>query len=188
MNKRSKSIREFKRTPSTTLANSPENGKIPKYYENKYNISQNQFHTSKDLHTKNNKAQPKNPQHKIEKNIEDIKNLIHQTHRDQESHSTFNSPRLLSADKIVNKKKLLPDLADANLKTLILDLDETLVHSSFKPFNIRSDIILKIQIDGKTHDIHVLIRPGTMEFLEKLSSMFELVIFTASLSKVLSLI
>ena len=66
----------------------------------------------------------------------------------------------------------------------MLDLDETLVHSGFKPFSINSDIILKIELDNRIHDIHVLVRPGVEEFLEKMSKHYELVVFTASLSKV----
>lgn len=69
-------------------------------------------------------------------------------------------------------------------KTLVLDLDETLVHSGFKPFENSSDIILKIELENKMHDIHVLVRPGTEEFLNKMAVHYELVIFTASLSKV----
>lgn len=71
-----------------------------------------------------------------------------------------------------------------NKKTLVLDLDETLVHSSFKPFSIPSDIILKIEFENKIHEINVLIRPGVEEFLERMAKHYELVIFTASLSKV----
>ncbi len=72
-----------------------------------------------------------------------------------------------------------------NKKTLVLDLDETLVHSAFKPFDIKSEIILMIEFENKIHDIHVLVRPGVEEFLERMSKHYELVIFTASLSKVI---
>ena len=68
-------------------------------------------------------------------------------------------------------------------KTLVLDLDETLVHSQFLPFPIKSDIIFNISIENKPQDIHVLIRPGVQFFLEKLSKLYEIVIFTASVSK-----
>jgi RNA polymerase II subunit A small phosphatase-like protein len=71
-----------------------------------------------------------------------------------------------------------------NKKTLVLDLDETLVHSGFRPFGVPSDIILKIELDNRIHDIHVLVRPGVEEFLERMSKHYELVVFTASLSKV----
>ena len=68
-------------------------------------------------------------------------------------------------------------------KTLVLDLDETLVHSQFIPYSIKSDLILKIDIENKIHDIHVLIRPGVQNFLKKLEKLYEIVIFTASVSK-----
>ena len=68
-------------------------------------------------------------------------------------------------------------------KTLVLDLDETLVHSQFLPFSIKSDIILNIGIENQIQNIHVLIRPGVQTFLKRLSKLYEIVIFTASLSK-----
>ena len=68
-------------------------------------------------------------------------------------------------------------------KTLVLDLDETLVHSQFVPFSIKSDLVLKIDLENQIHDIHVMIRPGVNEFLKKMGKLYEIVIFTASVSK-----
>ncbi len=73
-------------------------------------------------------------------------------------------------------------LVHKNKKTLVLDLDETLVHSSFKNFVLRADIVLRVEIDQKIQVVHVLKRPGVENFLEKMSKLFEIVIFTASLS------
>jgi RNA polymerase II subunit A small phosphatase-like protein len=67
-------------------------------------------------------------------------------------------------------------------KTLVLDLDETLVHSSFKPPE-SPDIVLPVEIEGKICYVYVLVRPGAISFLEELSAYYELVIYTASLSK-----
>ena len=78
-------------------------------------------------------------------------------------------------------KKLLPQKT-CNKKTLVLDLDETLVHSGFTPFNCPSDLVIKIEQDNDVHDIYVLVRPHVEEFLERMSKRFELVIFTASIS------
>ena len=69
-----------------------------------------------------------------------------------------------------------------NKKTLLLDLDETLVHSSFLPFP-KSDIILNVNFDGNFYKIYVLVRPGAEEFIKNISQYYELVTFTASLSK-----
>jgi|GEM_PF-1896691 len=67
-------------------------------------------------------------------------------------------------------------------KCLILDLDETLVHSSFKPVP-NPDYIIPVNIDGTTHRVYVIKRPGVDDFLAKLGDLYEVVIFTASLSK-----
>ena len=85
-----------------------------------------------------------------------------------------------------NRKKSLELLLPPSLtnkKTLVLDLDETLVHSQFGPFNIPSDVVINIEIENEIHDIHVLVRPGVKQFLEKMSKKYEIVIFTASISK-----
>jgi RNA polymerase II subunit A small phosphatase-like protein len=65
-----------------------------------------------------------------------------------------------------------------------LDLNETLVHSSFKPHEIReADIILPVELDGNVCLIYVLLRPGALEFCRRMADYFEVVVFTASLSK-----
>ena len=93
----------------------------------------------------------------------------------------------LSPSKTSNIKPLLPPKQKKFIdkKTLLLDLDETLVHSGFKQFNpnIPSDLIMNIELENQKREIHVLIRPGVKEFLERISKRFEIVIFTASLSK-----
>ncbi len=67
-------------------------------------------------------------------------------------------------------------------KTLILDVDETLVHSSFTPTD-HADIVLPIDIEGRECKIYVLVRPGCQEFIKEVGKYYEVVIFTASLSK-----
>mmetsp|Transcript_29016 Transcript_29016/g.76055 ORF Transcript_29016/g.76055 Transcript_29016/m.76055 type:complete len:257 (+) Transcript_29016:158-928(+) len=65
---------------------------------------------------------------------------------------------------------------------LVLDLDETLVHSSFKPVP-DADFVVPIEIDGQSHEVYVLKRPYVDEFLRAMAPLFEVVLFTASLSK-----
>ena len=67
-------------------------------------------------------------------------------------------------------------------KTLLLDVDETLVHSSFTPTEA-ADIILPIDIEGRTCNIYVQVRPNCCEFIIEVGKYYEVVIFTASLSK-----
>lgn len=67
-------------------------------------------------------------------------------------------------------------------KTLLLDIDETLVHSTFTPTD-QADIVLPIDIEGRTCNIYVMVRPGSCDFIVEVGKYFEVVIFTASLSK-----
>ncbi|KAL2337333.1 hypothetical protein Fmac_011779 [Flemingia macrophylla] len=64
--------------------------------------------------------------------------------------------------------------------TLVLDLDETLVHSCMKPCN---DVDFTYEIykkkTKKNITVYVRKRPFLQEFLEKVSDMFEIIIFTA---------
>lgn len=67
-------------------------------------------------------------------------------------------------------------------KTLVLDLDETLVHSSFRELSDAA-IIIEVQIEGENHKVYVRKRPGVDEFLERMAKLYEIVIYTASMSK-----
>lgn len=67
-------------------------------------------------------------------------------------------------------------------KTLVLDLDETLVHSSFRQIN-NADIIIAVEIEGEHHQVYVRKRPGCDEFLVRVAQLYEIVIYTASMSK-----
>jgi Dullard-like phosphatase family protein len=68
-------------------------------------------------------------------------------------------------------------------------LDETLVHSVGGMENgeggePQHDFIIQIpQSNNSSHDVHVMVRPHVEEFLQRMSKRFELVIFTASISK-----
>eukprot|EP00357_Protocruzia_adherens_P002117 CAMPEP_0115014858 /NCGR_PEP_ID=MMETSP0216-20121206/26361_1 /TAXON_ID=223996 /ORGANISM="Protocruzia adherens, Strain Boccale" /LENGTH=559 /DNA_ID=CAMNT_0002384743 /DNA_START=157 /DNA_END=1836 /DNA_ORIENTATION=+ len=67
-------------------------------------------------------------------------------------------------------------------KTLVLDIDETLVHSSFKDFEI-PDMILPVILEGQRINVQIMKRPGLEEFLNRMMDIYEVVFFTASLSK-----
>uniref|UniRef100_A0A3P9HW48 protein-serine/threonine phosphatase n=1 Tax=Oryzias latipes TaxID=8090 RepID=A0A3P9HW48_ORYLA len=79
---------------------------------------------------------------------------------------------------------LLPEvsIADYDKNCVVIDLDETLVHSSFKPIS-NADFIVPVEIDGTVHQVYVLKRPHVDEFLQKMGELFECVLFTASLAK-----
>ncbi|KAM4571395.1 carboxy-terminal domain RNA polymerase II polypeptide A small phosphatase 2 [Fundulus diaphanus] len=79
---------------------------------------------------------------------------------------------------------LLPEVTaqDQGKICVVIDLDETLVHSSFKPIS-NADFIVPVEIEGTTHQVYVLKRPYVDEFLRRMGEMFECVLFTASLAK-----
>ncbi|XP_029450800.1 carboxy-terminal domain RNA polymerase II polypeptide A small phosphatase 2 [Rhinatrema bivittatum] len=79
---------------------------------------------------------------------------------------------------------LLPELKQQDMGKLcvVIDLDETLVHSSFKPIS-NADFIVPVEIEGTTHQVYVLKRPYVDEFLRRMGELFECVLFTASLAK-----
>ncbi|KAG7471924.1 hypothetical protein MATL_G00103190 [Megalops atlanticus] len=80
--------------------------------------------------------------------------------------------------------RLLPEVtpADQGKICVVIDLDETLVHSSFKPIS-NADFIVPVEIEGTTHQVYVLKRPHVDEFLRRMGELFECVLFTASLAK-----
>ncbi|KAK7938651.1 hypothetical protein WMY93_001977 [Mugilogobius chulae] len=79
---------------------------------------------------------------------------------------------------------LLPELpsSDSSKMCVVIDLDETLVHSSFKPMN-KADFVIPVEIEGTIHQVYVLKRPHVDQFLQRMGELFECVLFTASLSK-----
>uniref|UniRef100_A0A8C1Z7H8 FCP1 homology domain-containing protein n=1 Tax=Cyprinus carpio TaxID=7962 RepID=A0A8C1Z7H8_CYPCA len=79
-----------------------------------------------------------------------------------------NAPLLVEENGTISKvpaKPLLPQIKskDVGKICVVIDLDETLVHSSFK--------------------VYVLKRPHVDEFLKRMGELFECVLFTASLAK-----
>ncbi|OQR86927.1 NLI interacting factor-like phosphatase [Achlya hypogyna] len=82
----------------------------------------------------------------------------------------------------VRKIMSTPFPGDEGKKCLVLDLDETLVHSSFKPIH-NPDYIIPVEIEGHVHQVYVLKRPGVDEFMRALAEHYEIVVYTASLSK-----
>nr|CAB3234208.1 carboxy-terminal domain RNA polymerase II polypeptide A small phosphatase 1 [Phallusia mammillata] len=83
-----------------------------------------------------------------------------------------------------DQKYLLPAKCPSlgEKKCAVIDLDETLVHSSFKPIN-NADFIVPVEIDGTIHQVYVLKRPHVDEYLKKMGELYECVLFTASLAK-----
>ena len=141
------------------------------------------------LNEKSNFQCPKIVEDNINQNLNILNSAIYQT---------LNNPEINNQEKVEIREKeekneikentetiekYLPDKISIFKKTLVLDLDETLIHSNFINPNLKCDINLDLNIDNKKMKVNVLIRPGVEEFLEKMSKLYEIVIFTASLSQ-----
>jgi len=71
---------------------------------------------------------------------------------------------------------------DVGKKTLVLDLDETLVHSSFQDVAV-PHFTVPVEIENEIHEINVIRRPGLDHFMRSVGEKYEVVVFTASLAK-----
>lgn len=65
--------------------------------------------------------------------------------------------------------------------TLVLDLDETLVHSTLEPCD-DSDFTFTVNFNHQDHTVYVRCRPYLRDFMERVAGLFEIIIFTASQS------
>ena len=193
--------------PKTFLVDDTTKKLIPKFNEDK-----KIFYTKSELNfrpkykegineQKNNNNIKNNDFHSIrkEKCLQKLKDMIfspgdiNYTNGKElkENGGTYNNYNLkfskniiksINISKTINSKvNLLPNKVD-NKKTLVLDLDETLIHSAFEPFNPRDDITLTMKVKEEEIIIHVLKRPYLDEFLNIVTQKYEVIIFTASIS------
>lgn len=106
--------------------------------------------------------------------VMNLKKIIKPPESEIEHLKVYFPPRTSDSDKQPSKKR-----------TLILDLDETLIHC-FTPeeFDISPHVPdLNLQITGpedSSSTISISIRPYAYEFLDEMSKLFEIAIFTAS--------
>jgi Dullard-like phosphatase family protein len=109
---------------------------------------------------------------------------VHATELVERARYIRNQPKNTSPIDASAHPSLLPEPLPMmrHKKCLILDVDETLVHSSYQN-NGRYDVHLPIQLDRDTQvNVYVAFRPHLRHFLEVVAPLFEIVIFTASLS------
>ncbi|KAI3640482.1 hypothetical protein MIR68_001360 [Amoeboaphelidium protococcarum] len=85
-----------------------------------------------------------------------------------------------SSDHLPFTQHALPPLQEDKL-TLVLDLDETLVHCSTERSKFQSfDHHFTVDFQNRTFDVFAKQRPFVLDFLDHVSELYEVVIFTAS--------
>lgn len=112
--------------------------------------------------------------------IAKCRKFISHYHHCLQSIAYINTLEKLKEDDFIEKKVYLPPKFPKEKKTLILDLDETLVHCDedlSKPKQIQIPIKFA---GGEVVDCGVTLRPFAREFVALMSQFFEIVIFTAS--------
>jgi RNA polymerase II subunit A small phosphatase-like protein len=75
-----------------------------------------------------------------------------------------------------------PSKEDAGKICVVLDLDETLVHSTFMP-HPRHEFSISFGTEENAATAFVLVRPGAKQLVRELGPLFELVVFTAGLQQ-----
>jgi len=116
----------------------------------------------------------------IELSVASTQNNLAANHSQRYGNSSNNSSVGVHGLPIKMPEMGFPD--KSGKKCLVLDLDETLVHSSFQPVP-QANYIIPVNIDGTIHNVYVIKRPGVDSFMHQLSEYYEIVIYTASLSK-----
>jgi len=88
------------------------------------------------------------------------------------------SPGLSPKLSPIPKGKLPPQVGKKK-KTLVLDLDDTLIHSSFDKSSPH-DFSIRTVLEGVLCFVYVAVRPYAYQLLQSLAKYYEIVIFTAS--------
>ena len=65
-------------------------------------------------------------------------------------------------------------------KTLVFDMDETLIHCVDNIEEENPQFIIKVPLDGEEVDAGINIRPYALECLEAVNQQFQVIVFTAS--------
>lgn len=147
-------------------------------------------HPQEDVHEKDVAVEYDvvQPSTSLDDSIDDTSCGDEQNHNDEEIEDEEFNPYLFikslpdyaSVVPYPHSKICLPPKESSDSRiTLVLDLDETLVHCTVEPI-ADADMIFPVTFNGIQYRVHVRTRPYLMEFLAAVSKKFEVVVFTAS--------
>jgi len=140
-----------------------------------------------DTTTHSNTPDEEIKQSALDMDCEEVSSVEEEQDQSEDDINAFN-PYLFIAElpphqlvQEVNKLCLPPfdKTSFGSKKTLVLDLDETLVHCTVAPM-ADPDLIFPVLFNGIVHQVYVRKRPYLDHFLETVSKQYEVVLFTAS--------
>ena len=177
-----------------------KNAKSKTKNNNKNNINNNNLNRIKSNYNIKGKMNKQEMDEDISfyNNIATLKKQIFSPENDEDIHLYNNNKKMEKKIIYEDEKNSNYDFRLArntnvtnNKKTLILDLDETLVHSLFKQEKsnnlnnniMKPDIYLKIFFNNKIQEIFVYKRPYLDIFLKEMNKIYNIYVFTASIEK-----
>ncbi|KAN0012222.1 hypothetical protein ACTFIU_007520 [Dictyostelium citrinum] len=165
-----------------SLSASSEEPESDPFYTNNHHDSsdddsdqQNQDKENDEILNRNNNSIINNNDNNNKNNYNNNINPNKCTKKDEQNNS-------IKTTQHINQNNFLTLPASTTKKTLILDLDETLVHSTLKPVT-HHHITVKVLIEDMDCTFYVIKRPHVDYFLEKVSQWYNIVIFTASMQQ-----
>ena len=115
---------------------------------------------------------------------EKLGGIMHNQHisYDEKLKAIRSQPKNMSPINASKHPTLIPrNIKNTKKKTLVIDLDETLVHSSYNKIH-KFDLHLPLTINRTICNVYVAFRPYLHSFLQAMAPIFEIVIYTASVS------
>jgi TFIIF-interacting CTD phosphatase-like protein len=101
--------------------------------------------------------------------VKDRIEKIEKTENFEKIQKTTSPLKMTLSQKMTPHEKTTPP---QNKKTLILDLDETLIHADFDGNWSQHDHTVYFHYEGHQVSVPIIIRPGVFQFLEKISEIF----------------
>lgn len=117
----------------------------------------------------------------VEVSFDSDENEIHKVHMLQSLQALqyLNTIEIPSLKVLKDKMVFLPKKKNKK-KTLIFDMDETLIHWVDSIEDDNPQFIIKVPIDGEEVEAGINVRPYALEWLEAVNQRFEVIVFTAS--------
>jgi TFIIF-interacting CTD phosphatase-like protein len=144
-----------------------------------------------DVELKDNDTEPTSPSTvkespvSLEDSMEDVESLQGLEESDSPDDEEFNPWQFIKSLPAYSRVShmlppvTLPTKTMHDKITLVLDLDETLVHCTVEQV-VDADFLFDVVFHGVEYSVHVKLRPYLSKFLDAICGQYEVIVFTAS--------